>query len=162
MTHWHLTLFCEMKLEEKLQKSMMKDCTVFLKKLTITTSLTTGAKVDSCVLLGHQISAEGITPLSSEIHAILKMPQPKDITQLRSFLGSVNHLMKFLPRPRLTDLDYPRELLQKDSLLQWSTEHDMTKHLKTSRNSSWSHPSWHGTTLPYLQELSQLEPDTKV
>ena len=66
--------------------------------------------------LGHHISAEGIRPSKEKVHAIVNAPPPQNISQLRSFLGLVNHYGKFLPQlaNRLTPL-YKR--LQKDS--QW-------------------------------------------
>ena len=48
--------------------------------------------------LGHIISSEGLQPTPSKIKAIVEAPTPKDVTQLRSFLGLVNYYSKFLPR----------------------------------------------------------------
>ena len=44
--------------------------------------------------LGHQISEEGIQPFASKVSAIIKAPTPKDLQQLRSFLGLVNYYGK--------------------------------------------------------------------
>ena len=46
--------------------------------------------------LGKIISQEGIQPAKSKIEAILKVKPPCDHTQLRSFLGMVNHYSKFI------------------------------------------------------------------
>ena len=56
--------------------------------------------------LGHKHSSEGITPKVTKIEAILKLQHPKSLKQLRSFMGSNNHLSKLLPvqlRPLLRE-----------------------------------------------------------
>jgi len=47
--------------------------------------------------LGHTISTDGLRPSSSKIRAITKVPQPANVSQLKSFLGLVNYYAKFLP-----------------------------------------------------------------
>ena len=47
--------------------------------------------------LGHKISATGLQPTDDKIEAIRDAPAPKDVTQLKSFLGLVNYYGKFLP-----------------------------------------------------------------
>ena len=47
--------------------------------------------------LGHQLSLEGISPKITKTEAILKLSPPTSLKQLRSFLGSINHLAKFIP-----------------------------------------------------------------
>ena len=62
--------------------------------------------------LGYIVDADGIQPDEEKIRAIKEYPAPKDITQLRRFLGMVNHLGKFLEN--LADKTQPlRELLNK-------------------------------------------------
>ena len=79
-------------------------------------------RVSECTMLGHRITRNGISPMEEKTKAIVDMPVPKDITALRSFLGSVNYLMKFLPN--LADVNRPlRELLHKDSVREWGPEH---------------------------------------
>ena len=46
--------------------------------------------------LGHTLSAEGISK-GSRVEAVLKMPPPKDVSSLKSFLGSVQFYGKFIP-----------------------------------------------------------------
>lgn len=45
--------------------------------------------------LGQMVHADDFSP-SSKISAILNMPEPKNISQLRSLLGMVQHCSKFL------------------------------------------------------------------
>ena len=47
--------------------------------------------------MGHKLSLEGISPKITKTEAILKLGPPISLKQLRSFLGSINHLAKFIP-----------------------------------------------------------------
>ena len=47
--------------------------------------------------LGHKFSQSGIAPLESKTAAIASLSAPKNLKQLRSFLGSVHYLGKFIP-----------------------------------------------------------------
>ena len=44
--------------------------------------------------LGHKLSLDGISPKITKTEAILKLRPPKLLKQLRSFIGSINHLLK--------------------------------------------------------------------
>ena len=46
--------------------------------------------------LGHIISTEGIAPDPSTIQRIQDFPQPRNVTQLRSFLGLTGYYQKFV------------------------------------------------------------------
>ena len=52
--------------------------------------------VNSVAFLGHRIDAEGLHPLESKIEAMVKVPQPRNVAELKSFLGMVNYYSKFL------------------------------------------------------------------
>lgn len=45
--------------------------------------------------LGHRITSEGIKPQPEKIEAIMKFPTPKNIKQLKGFLGLTNYYSKF-------------------------------------------------------------------
>ena len=47
--------------------------------------------------LGHTISAEGLRTSDAKVSGIVNAPAPKNVTELRSFLGLVNYYGKFLP-----------------------------------------------------------------
>ena len=47
--------------------------------------------------LGHKLSREGLKPSTEKIKALRQAPTPKDLTQLKSFLGLVNYYSRFLP-----------------------------------------------------------------
>ena len=73
------------------------------------------------IYVGHQISEEGIQPLVSKVSAITKAPTPKDLQQLRSFLGLVNYYGKFISN--LATLLQPlNSLLQADTKWVWLQE----------------------------------------
>ena len=77
--------------------------------------------------LGFTITPSGITPLITKTEAITKLDNPKTLKQLRSFLGSVHHLTKFIPN--LAQLSETlRPLLKKNpeaknNKLDWRAEH---------------------------------------
>ena len=47
--------------------------------------------------VGHTISADGLHTSKAKVEAILKAPAPRNVAELRSFLGLVNYYWKFLP-----------------------------------------------------------------
>ena len=46
--------------------------------------------------LGHNLSLHGIIPKITKTEAIANLQPPKSLKQLRSFMGSINHLSKFI------------------------------------------------------------------
>ena len=46
--------------------------------------------------LGHRITADGLHPTTSKVKAISAAPPPKNVAQLKAFLGLVNYYAKFL------------------------------------------------------------------
>ena len=47
--------------------------------------------------LGHKFTQSGIAPLESKTAAILSLTAPNNLKQLRSILGSVHYIGKFIP-----------------------------------------------------------------
>lgn len=47
--------------------------------------------------LGHVVSGEGIRPDPNKIRAIRGMPPPKDVADVKRFMGMVNYVGKFSP-----------------------------------------------------------------
>ncbi len=64
--------------------------------------------------LGHTIDNEGIHPSSAKVKAIKEMPAPKNLHQLRSFLGAINFYSKFIPS--MADLTVPLTRLEKKNV----------------------------------------------
>ena len=54
--------------------------------------------VTSVPFLGHVISAAGVSPGPDKIVALQNMPNPTNVSELRSFLGLVTYLGKFVPK----------------------------------------------------------------
>ena len=65
--------------------------------------------------LGFKIPRNGIIPTRKKFGAIAKLDIPKTLKQLRSFIGCINHLIKFTPNlARLSETLRP--LLSKSNL----------------------------------------------
>ena len=47
--------------------------------------------------LGHRLSSDGVHPGSGKVEAILNASQPRDVSEVRSFLGLVTYLGRFIP-----------------------------------------------------------------
>ncbi|KAL7865994.1 hypothetical protein SRHO_G00112410 [Serrasalmus rhombeus] len=68
--------------------------------------------------LGHVVSANGISPDPGKTEAVRKMQEPTTVSELRSFLGMVNQLGKFIPQ--LAERDKPLcDLLSKKNCWMW-------------------------------------------
>ena len=80
--------------------------------------------------LGHRVSARGLQPLASKVQAIQDAPTPKDVSQLRSFLGMLNYYGRFLP-DLATLLSPLYELLQ--SSKKWSWEERQDRYFKEAK-----------------------------
>jgi transposase InsO family protein len=69
--------------------------------------------------LGHLIDQDGIKPDPNKTSAICQMSPPKNVTELRRFMGMVNQLGKF--SSNLSELSQPlRKLLCKKVVWQWT------------------------------------------
>lgn len=70
--------------------------------------------------LGSVVNKFGIKPDQKRVEAIFKMSEPENLTELRSFLGTINFYGKFIKNMHIfkAPLD---ELLKKDSQWQWSS-----------------------------------------
>ncbi len=71
--------------------------------------------------LGHKIDAEGIHATDEKIKAISKAPSPKNLTELRSFLGLLNYYGRFIRN--LSTLLHPlNQLMKHDCKWKWTEE----------------------------------------
>lgn len=74
--------------------------------------------------LGHTLSRDGISK-GHKVNAVLQMPPPKDVSTLRSFLGSVQFYAKFIPN--LSSRTEPlTRLTRKDTPWRWGTKEQTT------------------------------------
>ena len=76
---------------------------------------------DTIDFLGFDVSEYGLTPQEAKVKALLDMPHPNDISQLRTVLGQLRYYACFCPefsamaRPML-------DLLKKDAPWQWRAD----------------------------------------
>lgn len=73
------------------------------------------------IFLGHRIDAQGIHPTEDKLKAIVEAPAPKNVQELRSFLGLVNYYGKFIQNAA-TLLAPLNSLLRKEAKWRWSQE----------------------------------------
>ena len=70
--------------------------------------------------LGYRIDKEGLHPLADEVKALKQVPQPRNITELKSFLGLLTYYGKFLTH--LPSVLYPLyELLRRNVSWNWES-----------------------------------------
>ena len=75
-------------------------------------------KKKSLKFLGHIISSEGIKPDEEKVKAIVALKAPENVSQLRSVLGMVQYLGRYLPN--LSEETKPMsELLKSDVAWRW-------------------------------------------
>ena len=74
-----------------------------------------------CEWLGHKITSTGITPLVRKTEPIEALTPPRTLSQLKSFMGSIHSLHKYLPA--LAESSAPlRPLLSKNNEYIWTPE----------------------------------------
>ena len=77
----------------------------------------------SVPFFGMVLTADRIKPDPKKVETIKKWPVPQNITELQSFLGSVNYLSHFIPG--LSQLRKPLQvLIKKNSEYVWTDVHD--------------------------------------
>lgn len=67
---------------------------------------------------GHTVSASGIQPNADKVAAILDMPAPKNVTELRTVCGMMNYLTRFAPNLAAT-LKPVTDLLKLSNVWNW-------------------------------------------
>ena len=70
---------------------------------------------------GYVNNGSGIEPVAAKVEAIQDALAPKNVTQLRAFLGMVNYYQRFLP-DIVTVLEPLHKLLRQDTTWCWKTE----------------------------------------
>ena len=71
--------------------------------------------------LGHRVDHEGLKPTEDKVRAIREAPEPRNVTELKAFLGLLNYYSHFLPNLSNT-LQALYELLQKGKQWRWDKE----------------------------------------
>ena len=86
--------------------------------------------------LGHVIDSTGLHKAPSKVKAIVEAPSPKDVSQLRSFLGLLNYYSKFVAN-LANQLKPLHELLNKTKVWEWTDECESAfKGVKTALSQS--------------------------
>ncbi len=67
---------------------------------------------------GHIISGEGIKPNPDKVRAIAELEPPKNVSELRTVLGMLNYVAKFIPNMS-AELKPITNLLRRDTCWQW-------------------------------------------
>ena len=84
-----------------------------------------------CEWLGHKITRTGITPLVRKTEPIESLKAPKTVSQLKSFMGSIHSLHKYLPALAESSASL-RPLLSRKNDYIWSDECQISfENLKT-------------------------------
>ena len=115
--------------------------TISLKKLELSNKIK---------FAGHIISDEGYRPDDEKFAAIAQFPKPKNLRDLRSFIGLVNQLGMFIPN--LAHMTSPlRPLMKRDIAWVWLQEHKdafaKTKELLTSTSLVKPFDEWKETLM---------------
>ena len=81
------------------------------------------AKKSKCAFLktslGHVVDANGLHATDDKVKAIVDAPRPKNVAELRSFLGLLQYYGRFIPN--LSSLLYPlNQLLQHHQNWRWT------------------------------------------
>ena len=92
-------------------------------------------RTNAITFLGHRISGNGLEADPEKVKAINEMEPPTNVSQLRTYIGMVNYMAKFLPNPSET-LKSLTNLTKKDVQWNWSENEqrafDEVKHKRTS------------------------------
>ena len=79
--------------------------------------------VDSVPFFGQTLMKDGLHMDANKWQVIQNWPQPKNVKELQSFLGSVNYLSKFIPH--LSSFRKPlQDLLKSSNEFVWLKVHD--------------------------------------
>ena len=71
--------------------------------------------------LGHRIDQHGVHPLAEKVRALQDAPDPRNVAELRSYLGLLTYYSKFLPNmPEVLAPLY--QLLRKETRWKWTEE----------------------------------------
>lgn len=79
-------------------------------------------KQTEILFMGHKLSPEGVSPAEQKVKSILQFRPPQTKEELRSFLGLVTYVSRFIPN--LATLNFPlRELLKQQTPFSWEPKH---------------------------------------
>ena len=76
--------------------------------------------VAEVICLGQQVNRQGIQPVEEKVRAKMDVPNPKNTSELKSFLSMINYYQKYLPI-LATILAPLHKLLQKGVSWKWGS-----------------------------------------
>ena len=85
---------------------------------------------ESVEYLGHVIDSQGLHVKQDKVDAIVNAPKPRNVTELRAYLGLLNYYGKFIPNVA-SILQPLNNLLKKGTKWEWSTECDQAAKIAT-------------------------------
>lgn len=80
-------------------------------------------KVNEIVFLGHSLSANGVKPSDDKITALRNFRAPETFDELKSFLGLVTYVGRFIPDLGTKTFQL-RQLAKESGLFVWLSEHE--------------------------------------
>lgn len=78
---------------------------------------------DDVEYLSHKVNAQGLQPVDRKVRAIVEVPAPSNVSELKAYLGLLNYYGKFLPN-LATCLAPLYELLRKGKHWEWMAEQE--------------------------------------
>jgi hypothetical protein len=75
--------------------------------------------------LGYVISEKGVATCPDKVHAVANWPQPKNVKELRSYLGLTGYYRKFVQHFRIVARPLTN-LLKKNTVFSWTSDHATT------------------------------------
>ena len=96
--------------------------------------------VQELELCGYRFTSEGLKPTNEKCRAVKECSSPNPREEVRSFLGMIGYLSKFIPRYAVLTAPL-RRLTRKDVPFSWGPEELISKLNLISRSSSSSHSS---------------------
>ena len=97
--------------------------------------------------LGHRVDADGIHTTEDKLQAIVQAPAPKNVHELRSFLGLINYYGKFIPNA-VAILQPLNNLLRKEAKWKWLKECQKSFNLAKEKLTSAKVLTHYTPTLP--------------
>ncbi|KAL9953254.1 hypothetical protein ACROYT_G040640 [Oculina patagonica] len=83
-------------------------------------------RLPKLTFFGHDLSKNGVTPSEEKVTAVQNVKPPKNVAEVRSFLGLVQYCAKFLPN-FAQEAEPIRQLTRKDKPFIWEEAHQQCR-----------------------------------
>lgn len=77
---------------------------------------------DKITYLGHIISPQGLEKNTDKVEAISKTPIPRNLTEVRAFVGMINYYSRLIPN-LAWKMKPLYDFLHKDATFKWSEQY---------------------------------------